>query len=810
MALQAAVLAEVALALVTAETLEDVEQELFARGLPPSVPTAGPSSPAATTGRGGWRSARRRARSARPRTGCCPPTARCPPPGRPGPAGGCCCRPASRAWPSGRRWRRCTGTRQHRGWAFLPLRVGPRTLGSLAVAWNDEHQFTATELDLLDGFAGQCAQAVLRIEAKHAERTAVLQVRRLAEELQHALLTPPPEPDHLQVVVRYHAASGAEVGGDWYDAFQQPDGATMLVIGDVVGHDSRAAAGMGQLRGVLRTLAYDADGTDHDGCAAVLTRTEHTLRGLAVDALATAVLARIERIPDVPVAGTRLLRWSNAGHLPPVVLAPDGSSRLLEAERGPDARRRPRRRPDRAHRRAAGRTHPAAVHRRAHRTARRGPRRRPDRAADRADATWGPPPWTSSATPCCSGSSRPTPRTTSLWSPSAASRRTNRDRPRPALTGPLPTSRTSERRDRPGVRGASRPAWAHLWQPRAVHLLGPSAEANRLLVHQIAHTGQGRLDVMSGPVTGTGATPLDVVDEPGSPGVELSDSRDERVGHIRVRRALPRRGRRTVGAWCFADHMGPADVSETSGLDIGAHPHIGLQTVTWLVEGQALHRDSLGSEQLLSPGELNLMSAGRGVSHSEEATGHYRGRLEGLQLWIAQPEQTRDSPPDFEHHGELPRVELDRAVATVLIGELAGGLSPARNDTPLVGADLTLDRGGSAVPLRPDWEYALVVLRGAAGVEGQVLEPGRLAYLGTGRDELGLDALEPTRAVLLGGEPLEEQLVMWWNFVGRSRDEISLAYDAWQRQDERFGRVRSALPRIPAPPPYWTASGPGA
>lgn len=312
---------------------------------------------------------------------------------------------------------------------------------------------------------------------------------------------------------------------------------------------------------------------------------------------------------------------------------------------------------------------------------------------------------------------------------------------------------------------------------------------------------------MSGPVTAVDSPVLAVTDAPTAPVVELSESREAQVGRFRVRRALPRRGRRTVGAWCFADHMGPADVTERSGLDIGAHPHTGLQTVTWLVEGQVLHRDSLGSEQVIAPGQLNLMTAGHGVSHSEEATGHYRGGLEGIQLWIAQPHQTRSTAAAFEHHADLPQVELERAVATVLVGELAGATSPARRDTPLVGADLDLQSGATALPLHPEWEYALVVLRGAVGLDDQPVEPGRLAYLGAGRDELVLDAAEPTRAVLLGGRPLDEQIVMWWNFVGRSREEISAAYDAWQQQDERFGRVRSALPRIPAPPPYWSAEG---
>ncbi len=176
--------------------------------------------------------------------------------------------------------------------------------------------------DLTDRLAARRQAAELR---RVTERAA--EQRALSDRLQQALLTPPPEPDHLQVAVRYRpAAHGAQVGGDWYDAFLQPDGATMLVIGDVVGHDSDAAAAMGQLRGLLRALAYDND----EPLSATLSRTEHAARGLAVSTMATVVLARVERHPDVPVASTRVLRWSNAGHLPPVLLAPDGSTTLLE------------------------------------------------------------------------------------------------------------------------------------------------------------------------------------------------------------------------------------------------------------------------------------------------------------------------------------------------------------------------------------------------------------------------------------------------------------------------------------------------
>ena len=308
---------------------------------------------------------------------------------------------------------------------------------------------------------------------------------------------------------------------------------------------------------------------------------------------------------------------------------------------------------------------------------------------------------------------------------------------------------------------------------------------------------------MSGPVSTIDAPPTAAEgSHPSAACVEVSDSREEQVGKLRVRRALPRKGRRTVGAWCFADHMGPADVTENSGLDVGPHPHIGLQTVTWLIDGEALHRDSLGSEQVIKPGQLNLMTSGDAVSHAEEATGHYRGTLEGIQLWVALPEATRHGAAAFEHHAELPRDELDGAVATVLVGDLGEVSSPARHDTPLVGVDLQM-HAATTVPFNADWEYALVVLEGAVGIGGQPLGPGKLGYLGRGRDELRIDVAEPTRTVLLGGEPFEEPIVMWWNFVARDRAEIDAAYASWSRQDDRFGRVQSSLPLIPAKAPYW-------
>src|SRR3954454_24692696 len=196
---------------------------------------------------------------------------------------------------------------------------------------------------------------------------------------------------------------------------------------------------------------------------------------------------------------------------------------------------------------------------------------------------------------------------------------------------------------------------------------------------------EAQTGVMSGPVTITDAPAVTDKGQAEQSCVEVTESHEAVVGRFTVRRALPRRGRRTVGAWCFADHMGPADVIENSGLDVGPHPHMGLQTVTWLIDGQVLHRDSLGSEQVIEPGQLNLMTSGGAVSHAEEATGHYCGTLEGIQLWVAQPNGTRYGAPAFEPHAALPRCDVDGGVATVLLGEFDGLASPARRDTELVG-----------------------------------------------------------------------------------------------------------------------------
>ena len=287
--------------------------------------------------------------------------------------------------------------------------------------------------------------------------------------------------------------------------------------------------------------------------------------------------------------------------------------------------------------------------------------------------------------------------------------------------------------------------------------------------------------------------------------VEVTESRQAIVGATTVRRALPQRTRRTVGAWCFADHLGPVEVSRGNGAGIAPHPHMGLHTVTWLLEGELLHRDSLGSEQTIRPGQLNLMTAGNGIAHSEENTRTDDWTMHGIQLWVAQPESTRHGTCAFEHHAELPVVELGAARATVLIGEFGGARSSARADSPLVGVDLTLD-GAVDVPLASEFEYGIVVLDGAVDVGGTTVKPGQFAYLGSTRDEVGLSTGDSARLVLLGGTPFGEKVSMFWNFVARTHDEIDAAVASWLADDGRFGTVASSLPRIPSPRPPWATT----
>ncbi|HWN33808.1 MAG TPA: pirin family protein, partial [Pseudonocardia sp.] len=309
---------------------------------------------------------------------------------------------------------------------------------------------------------------------------------------------------------------------------------------------------------------------------------------------------------------------------------------------------------------------------------------------------------------------------------------------------------------------------------------------------------------------------------PGEPVLELLRGREVTLGaSTKVRRLMPTLGRRLVGAWCFIDHYGPDDIAGRPGMQVPPHPHIGLQTVSWLLDGSVHHRDSLGSDVTIQPGQLALMTAGRAIAHSEQSPAPHPSQLHGAQLWVALPDADRNMAPAFEHHTELP-VLTDRGLrATVLLGELAGAASPGTAHSPLVGVDLALDAGADVrLPLEPDFEYAVLApagvgtvvagdpgigssdrAGGAALAGAEVADVsvgvGELLYLGTGRPELRVRAERASRLLLLGGEPFAEQLVMWWNFVARSGAEITEARTDWMA-GRRFGAVTGGEPQ-PAP-----------
>jgi redox-sensitive bicupin YhaK (pirin superfamily) len=243
---------------------------------------------------------------------------------------------------------------------------------------------------------------------------------------------------------------------------------------------------------------------------------------------------------------------------------------------------------------------------------------------------------------------------------------------------------------------------------------------------------------------------------------------------MKVSRTLPGAHRRMIGAWCFVDAYGP----EQAAMRVPPHPHTGLQTVSWLVAGEVLHRDSLGNLRTIRPGQLNLMTAGRGISHAEESPGTV---LHGVQLWVALPGGHRHVPPAFEHHAALPVLAGPGFSATVIMGTLGGVTSPATAYSPLLGAEVTVD-GEGEVPLDPAFEHGMLLLEG----DVEQLGAGSLRYLPPGR--AGLRVSGRGRLLLIGGEPFGEEIVMWWNFVGRSHEEIAAFRKEWM-EGEGFGVV---------------------
>ncbi|TWP38192.1 pirin family protein [Leekyejoonella antrihumi] len=288
-----------------------------------------------------------------------------------------------------------------------------------------------------------------------------------------------------------------------------------------------------------------------------------------------------------------------------------------------------------------------------------------------------------------------------------------------------------------------------------------------------------------------------------APGIELLTPRDVPLGGPRamtVHRTLPQRSRSLIGAWCFVDHYGPDDVSTSGGMQVPGHPHTGLQTVSWLFSGEIEHRDSIGTHAVVRPGQMNLMTAGRGIAHSEFSTSRTT-TLHGVQLWVALPAEHADTAPAFEHY-EPQSVTVDGASALVFLGMLAGTTSPVATFSPLVGAEITVPAGhATALDVDPSFEHGLLVDTGTVTVSGQEAKTAELVVCGTGRERITLQAGadETARVLLLGGAPFGEQILMWWNFVGRTQDEITTYRQDWQR--ERDGSAGSG--RFGSLPPEW-------
>ncbi len=299
-----------------------------------------------------------------------------------------------------------------------------------------------------------------------------------------------------------------------------------------------------------------------------------------------------------------------------------------------------------------------------------------------------------------------------------------------------------------------------------------------------------------------------------------------------VRRTLPARERSFVGAWCFVDHYGPDDVSVTGGMDVAPHPHCGLATVSWLFSGEVEHRDSLGTVATVRPGEVNLMTAGRGIAHSEVST-PATTVLHGVQLWVALPAARARVEPRFEHHVPLVVEPADGVRAQVFVGSLWGSTSPVAVETALLGVEVALSPGASVdLPVPSGFEVGVLVDSGAVAVAGTALGVGELGVMDA-RPRAAAPAGSPERGagggaaggaggvgdglrleagsdgallVVLAGEPFGEELVMWWNFVGRSHDDVVAARQAWEAEatggPARFGAVpgySGATERIPAP-----------
>ena len=272
--------------------------------------------------------------------------------------------------------------------------------------------------------------------------------------------------------------------------------------------------------------------------------------------------------------------------------------------------------------------------------------------------------------------------------------------------------------------------------------------------------------------------------EPGDPVDQVIVPRARDLGGFEVRRVLPAARRQMVGPFIFFDQMGPAEFLTGAGIDVRPHPHIGLATITWLLDGEIMHRDSLGSAQVIRPGEVNWMTAGRGIAHSERTPDALRPQtksLFGLQSWIALPKDREETAPTFSHHAAdaLPVIE-DRGLHAVLIaGTGWGATSPVEVFSETVYADVTL-AADTVLPLPDEHEdRAVYLLSGAIEIAGDRFDPGSLLVMRPG-DAVSIRALTDARLLVLGGATMDGSRHIWWNFVSSSKDRIEQAKADWK------------------------------
>ena len=267
---------------------------------------------------------------------------------------------------------------------------------------------------------------------------------------------------------------------------------------------------------------------------------------------------------------------------------------------------------------------------------------------------------------------------------------------------------------------------------------------------------------------------------------------------IDIRRTLPHRYLRTIGAWCFVDHYGPT--SQKDAMSIAAHPHVGLQTASWLFEGEVEHRDSLGNIQVIHPGQLNLMTAGFGIAHSELSLDS-DNEMHGVQLWIVLPESARNELPFFNHYQNLPNINDGGLTAKLFVGDFMGHHSPAKVFTELVGAEIDIAAGSTvSIPLNQEFEYGLLLVLGDLRVNATEIPLTNLHYMPIGQDSIDVTSTHGAKFILLGGKPFPEEILMWWNFIGRNHEEIVQMRTDWNNETERFPAFEDRIHgRIPAP-----------